>query len=69
MTIIESRTDLVNWLDDVRPDVHELDLTESLADYLQALDHPAWGEDWSEWLDARDAGIAGFLQDCISEAG
>jgi hypothetical protein len=33
-------------------------LVSALLGRLQAADHPAWGDDWSEWLDATAEPIA-----------
>jgi hypothetical protein len=63
MTTITTRTDLITYLQDTRADLAEHGLTERVADYLQDADHPAWGEDWQEWLDAREPYLAAWLQE------
>ena len=35
------------------------DLMAALVDSIQAADHPAYGRDWSEWLDAHVDGLVG----------
>ena len=54
MLIIESRTDLTTWIYDTRADVASLprglDYVEAVLDQIQFSDHPAWGDDWEEWL-------------------
>lgn len=52
MNTITTRTDLVNYLSDVRADLASLGdrYVQAVCDQIQASDHPAWGEDWTEWL-------------------
>jgi hypothetical protein len=57
MIIIESRTDLETYIADTHSDLAEMgeNYVEAVIDQIQFSDHPAWGEDWSEWLaDALD---------------
>lgn len=49
--IISSRTDLIAYLRDVRADVDDIGITDAVTDQIQFSDHPAWGDDWSEWLE------------------
>ena len=51
MTIITSRTDLETYVDNSHPDFVEHGLRDALVQAIQAEDHPAWGADWSAWLD------------------
>jgi hypothetical protein len=53
MSIISSRQDIVNYVTNVRYDVHVLGLTDALVEAIRDADHPAFGEDWSDWLDAN----------------
>jgi hypothetical protein len=48
MTIISSRTDLITYLADTRPDLDAYH--DDIADQLQASDHPDWGDEWADWL-------------------
>jgi hypothetical protein len=51
MTItISSKTDLVNYVNDCCADFVSAGLAEALVEAIQAEDHPAWGDDWEEWL-------------------
>jgi hypothetical protein len=45
--------DLRNWVDDVTSGwVERTDAdVDAITDTIQAMDHPRWGADWSEWLD------------------
>ena len=47
---ISSRTDLRNWVDDNADDSLEEEEYESIVSAIQAMDHPAWGRDWREFL-------------------
>lgn len=51
MTIINSTNDLDIWIWDVRSDVGAEGTTVALRKAIQDADHPAFGTDWSEWLD------------------
>lgn len=51
-TTITTRTDLVTYLADCGGLDH--DEIERVASVIQADDHPAWGDDWSEYLDGID---------------
>lgn len=56
-TIISSVDDLVIWIENVNPGsvlTGERDMRSAAtraAERIQAADHPAWGEDWTSWLD------------------
>jgi hypothetical protein len=54
MKIITTKTELRNWVDSATTnwDGRSDEMLSDLVDALQASDHPAWGTDWSEWLDA-----------------
>lgn len=49
-----TKRDLRNWVDDVtsgwgeRTDAD----VDAITDAIQADDHPAWGVDWSDYLDS-----------------
>ena len=49
-----TRNDLRNWVDDHTTGWLERDDAdvERITDAIQAMDHPRWGTDWSEFLDA-----------------
>lgn len=47
---IISRTDLHTYLADTRADIAERYI-DAVLDQIQHSDHPAWGSDWSEWLE------------------
>lgn len=54
MIIITTRTDISTWACHTRPDVLDACGTvEPLVEALLALDHPAFGADWAEWLDGQ----------------
>jgi len=58
MTIpINSRDDLVDYVHECHEDMADHGLAGNLADAVQRADHPAWGEDWGEWLGEAIAGI------------
>lgn len=50
MDIIESRSDIVTYIDNNRPDIVEAGETGRVVAGLLDADHPAWGTDWSGWL-------------------
>jgi hypothetical protein len=57
--IISSRTDIETYIANKNPAGvygHE-DLCDALAHAIQAADHPAYGRDWAEWLDAHMDGL------------
>lgn len=62
MNIIESRTDLITYLADTRPDLDGY--FEDFADQIQFSDHPEWGDDWSEWL-AETLGDSEFVDTVV----
>lgn len=49
---ITTRRDLDTWL--FNAGGLDADDRVRLADHIQADDHPAWGADWTEYLDALD---------------
>lgn len=54
---IASTHDLEVYLADARADVGETGGTAAVlasVEALRAADHPAWGADWSDWLDDPD---------------
>lgn len=51
--IISSRTDIDTYVSNVHPDCEEHGLETELADAIQDADHPSYGTDWEEWLDAN----------------
>jgi hypothetical protein len=63
MNMINSKTDIKNYVENDHPDFREHGLSDALIDAIQFADHPDYGSDWSEWLDAnidsiRDAVLA-----------
>jgi hypothetical protein len=62
MQIISSKTDIVTYVRDAHADFVAQGLAGELADAIQDADHPAYGEDWSEWLAAN----VGALRDAVS---
>ena len=55
--IISSTTDIATWIDNTRADVRETGgqaAVDAAVEALRAADHPAWGTDWSDYLDASD---------------
>lgn len=59
MTTITTATDLATWLGNTNPENY-LSLPnapavqKALVEALRAGDHPAWGSDWSSYLDTFD---------------
>lgn len=49
--IINSKTDIENYVTDDHYDVVSAGLHRQLVSDIQDADHPAYGTDWSEWLD------------------
>lgn len=52
--IVSSRTDIETYVADAHADLGS-ELGALLVAEIQAADHPAYGRDWSEWLDANIA--------------
>lgn len=52
-TTISSKTDIETWVRDVRADVATLgdEYVTALVSEIQIGDHPAYGEDWAEYLE------------------
>lgn len=52
MTTISSMSDLRTWILNANPNnvLSTPERVEPLAEALRQADHPAWGEDWEEWL-------------------
>lgn len=59
--VISSRTDIETYVANENPGgvYGHADLMAALVDSIQAADHPAYGRDWSEWLDAHVDGLVG----------
>lgn len=61
MTTITTRTDLLTWIHNSNPwgigtlasEAYDV-AADRLASAIQRADHPSWGDDWEEWLDAQD---------------
>ena len=49
-----TKRDLRNWVDTATSgwDVREDGDVDAITDAIQAMDHPAWGTDWTEFLEA-----------------
>lgn len=59
MVIISSLTDIRTWVANNNPgNVSTVNGEEVTARAIQAADHPAYGDDWSEWLDANSNQLA-----------
>lgn len=50
MNQINTRTDILTHLADVRSDLDDTQ-RDTVTDQIQLSDHPAWGTDWAGWLD------------------
>ena len=52
-TTMTTRRDLRNWVDNATSDwlVRADTDVDNITDAIQVLDHPAWGTDWTAWLD------------------
>jgi len=59
MKIITTRNDLHTYLADTRSDLVALgsEYVEAVLGQIAHSDHPAWGSDWAEWLDAELDGL------------
>ena len=53
MNTINSATDIATYVDNSHPDVVSSGLASELAEAIQDANHPAYGTDWTEWLDAH----------------
>lgn len=52
---ISDRNRLVAWVQDHHTGPASLDhLAPEVADRIRQMDHPAWGDDWSEFLESLD---------------
>jgi hypothetical protein len=65
--VISSRTDIETYVANENPGgvYGHADLMAALVDSIQAADHPAYGRDWSEWLDAHVDGLVGAARDFV----
>lgn len=64
MVTINSVRDIETWICNSRPDASEH--IELVRDAIQAADHPAYGADWSAWLDATVT--PAWLADVVAKA-
>lgn len=55
MNTITSRTDIETYVANSHADFCEQNLDGALVAVIQDADHPDYGTDWSEWLDANIA--------------
>jgi hypothetical protein len=53
MIAISSRTDIETYVANANPGGVYPDGVEALADIIQSANHPAFGRDWEEWLNAN----------------
>ncbi len=65
MNTITSRTDIETYVANSHPDFVEHGVATNLVQAIQDADHPAYGTDWSEWLDAH---IETIRQRCYTGA-
>lgn len=54
MRYITTKNDLRNWVDNATSgwDIRHITDVEAITDGIQADDHPAWGSDWSKYLES-----------------
>jgi len=53
MLTIASLTDIESYVTDSHPDAVEHGFAGDLVSAIQDADHPDYGDDWSEWLNAN----------------
>lgn len=59
MTTITTARDVMTWVCNAAPgNCVEAGTERDVADAILAADHPLYGEDWTEWLDANAERIA-----------
>jgi hypothetical protein len=52
--VMTTKRDLRNWVDSAIGADGTAEITDAVTDWLQAQDHPAWGDDWTDWLAEQD---------------
>jgi hypothetical protein len=65
MTVITTKRDLRNYLDDATTNYMgrtDADL-DAMTDAVQAMGHPAWGTDWTEFFSRLPADLTELLDD------
>jgi len=61
---INTTNDIRTYLNDARSDLVALgvEYVDAVIDQVQFSDHPAYGQDWSEWLDEW---MPGLIEECV----
>jgi hypothetical protein len=53
MFTVTTKSDIETWIANYRYDVVAEGLQEALTGAIQSADHPPYGSDWENWLDAN----------------
>ncbi len=51
---ITTKRDLRNWVDTALGSEGNEAIIDLVTDWLQRQEHPAWGDDWTDWLAEQD---------------